>query len=154
MTEDEKTRYNAWNEHLSNTKERTNYSIRRMDLLIISICGAGIYIIFETLREFKTGEVAIENDNILISSGLFFLFAITFNFISQITGYHANNNEEKYITQELNKILQKNHDEIKQNIFDKNVTSFNSWTDILNILTILLMFLGLFFLALFNYKLF
>ena len=73
--------YNAWNEHLNNTKERTNYSIRRMDLLIISICGAGIYIIFETLREFKTGKIPIENSTLLLICGLCFLKAIIFNFI-------------------------------------------------------------------------
>jgi len=153
LTEEQNTKYNAWNEHLNNTRERTNYSLRRMDLLIISICGAGIYIIFETLREFKTGEIGIENDNILIATGIFFLLAITINFISQITGYHANNNEEKFIIMELDKIQERKINEQEQKSLNANVTSYDSWTSILNIASIGLMFLGLIFLAIFNYKL-
>lgn len=153
LTEDQKIHYNAWNEHLNNTRERTNYSIRRMDLLIISICGAGIYIIFETLREFKTGKIDINEDYVLATSGVLLLLAITINFISQVTGYFANDFEEKYIIEELKSIEGKEFDLPKQKEYDKNTISYNSWTKICNILSVILMFLGLGFLAYFNYKL-
>lgn len=96
MKKKDKFKYNAWNEHLKNTKELTYYSVRRMDLLIISISGVGIYIIFETLREFKTGNIEIEDTNLLLTSGLFFLISIVSNFFSQMTSYHANKNEQEY----------------------------------------------------------
>ena len=146
--------YNAWNEHLNNTRERTNYSIRRMDLLIISICGAGIYIIFETLREFKTGKIPLENSNLLLICGLCFLVAIILNFISQKTGYYSNNNEERYIYLELDKIKGKKIDVCEQEAIDRVVQKFNKITDILNIVSITLMLIGLILLAVFNFNLF
>jgi len=154
MKKKNELKYNAWNEHLNNTRERTNYSIRRMDLLIISICGAGIYIIFETLREFKTGKVNIDNSTLLLICGLCFLIAIISNFISQKTGFYSNNNEEKFISLELKKIQGKKIDSCKQDEYDRNVIKFNQITNRLNILSIFLMLIGLILLAIFNFSLF
>lgn len=154
MKKKNQLRYNAWNEHLNNTRERTNYSIRRMDLLIISISGAGIYIIFETLREFKTGHIKIEYSSLLLFSGLCFLTAILANFISQKTGFYSNDNEEKYIRLELDKITGKEINGGKQKKYDENVKTFNKSTDYLNAASIFLMLIGLVLLALFNFNLF
>lgn len=154
MKKKDQLKYNAWNEHLNNTRERTNYSIRRMDLLIISICGAGIYIIFETLREFKTGKVEIDNPTLLLICGLCFLVAIISNFISQKTGYYSNNNEEKFISLELKKIQGKDIDNCEQEGYDKNVIKFDKATNLLNIASIFLMLVGLVLLAIFNFSLF
>jgi len=147
-------KYNAWNEHLNNTRERTNYSIRRMDLLIISICGAGIFIIFQTLKEFKIGHVKIEDSTLLLISGLCFLIAIISNFISQKTGFYSNDNEEKFISLELKKIQGKKIDNCEQEKYDNNVVKFNKVTNILNITSIFLMLTGLVLLAIFNFSLF
>lgn len=149
-----KIKYNAWNDHLINTRERTNYSIRRMDLLIISICGAGIYIIFETLREFKTGDIVLENSNILLFSGISFLISITANFISQRTGYYANAYEEDYILIKLSKIEGDKINKSEQKRFNKKVKFYNKTTNILNHVSIILMFIGLGLLAIFNFFLF
>ncbi len=154
MKKKKELKYNAWNGYLNNTRERTNYSIRRMDLLIISICGAGIYIIFETLREFKTGNVEIEQPNILLVSGLCFLIAIISNFISQKTGFYSNDNEEKYINLELKKIVGKDIDDCEQDKLDDSVQKYNKWTNRLNITSISLMLIGLVLLAIFNFYLF
>lgn len=154
MKKKNQLRYNAWNEHLNNTKERTNYSIRRIDLLIISISGGGIYVIFETLREFKTGNVQIENPNILLVSGLALLFAIMLNLFSQYTGYYSNNYEEKYINLELSKIEGNKIDECEQENIDKKVNFYNKLTDFFNTSSLLLMILGIILLAWFNYFLF
>lgn len=148
-------KYNAWNEHLNNTRERTNYSIRRMDLLVISICGAGIYIIFETLREFKiNNKVELENSTLLLISGILFMIAIILNFVSQKTGYYSNNDEEKYIIIELTKLSGGESDDCEQDRLDRSVKRFNVLTDILNISSILLMLIGLILLAIFNFNLF
>jgi len=154
MKKKRQLKYNAWNEHLNNTRERTNYSIRRMDLLIISISGAGIYIIFETLREFKTGQVNIENSTLLLICGMCFLTAIISNFISQKTGFYSNNNEEKFINLELKKIQGKKIDIGNQEKYDENVKKFNKVTNVLNITSIFLMLIGLVLLAVFNFSLF
>jgi hypothetical protein len=154
MKKKNQLKYNAWNEHLINTRERTNYSIRRMDLLIISICGAGIYIIFETLREFKTGKVIIDNSTILLICGLCFLIAIISNFISQKTGFYSNNNEEKFISLELKKIQGKKIDSCEKEEYDRKVIRFNKVTNVLNVTSIFLMLIGLVLLAIFNFSLF
>ncbi|MCA0154539.1 hypothetical protein [Winogradskyella vincentii] len=153
MKKKDSYRYNKWISHLNNTKDRTNYSVRRMDLLILAISGSGIYIIFETLREFKTGQINIENSSLLIWSGVIFLLCIISNFISQITGYQANTNEEKYIQEELCKMEGENYDECAQKDFDSKVINFNKWTNVLNTISITLMLIGLLLLAIFNYLL-
>jgi hypothetical protein len=154
MKKKNEIKYNAWNEHLNNTRERTNYSIRRMDLLIISICGAGIYVIFGTLKEFKVGNVKIEDSTLLLICGLCFLTAIISNFISQKTGFYSNDYEEKFISLELKKIQGKEIDSCEQENYNKKVRDFNKATNILNITSIFLMFVGLVLLAIFNFSLF
>lgn len=154
MKKKDRSEYEKWVSHRNNTKERTNYSIRRMDLLIISISGAGIYIIFETIREFKTGSITMENKSVLLWSGIVFLLCIVSNFISQLTGYHANNNEERYIDFELRRIEGKEYDGCEQKFVDKKVEKFNLATSILNTASIILMLIGLLLLAIFNYLLF
>lgn len=154
MKKKKEIEYNAWSGYLNNTRERTNYSIRRMDLLVISISGAGIYVIFETLREFKTGKIPIDDSVLLLISGLCFLIAIVSNFISQKTGYFSNDFEEKFIGLELLKIKGKKIDECSQNKFDKKVKKYDKITNVLNIVSILLMLIGLILLAIFNFTLF
>ncbi len=64
------------------------YGIQRIDLLIISISGAGIYICFETLKYLHESSMDISN-SIKISGG-FLLIAIMINFLSQIFGRKSN----------------------------------------------------------------
>ncbi len=154
MKKKDEIEYNKWLSHLNNTKERTIYSIRRMDLLIISIGGAGLYIIFETIRELKGYEVDFDHENFLFVSGVSFLLSISTNFISQLTGYYANSNEEAYAQIELKRIEKKAIDECEKKKIDRRVDKFNLATDILNITSVFLMFIGLGFLAGFNYFLF
>ncbi|CAM4287795.1 DUF3899 domain-containing protein [Zobellia roscoffensis] len=125
-----------------------------MDLLVISISGGGIYIIFETLRELTEMQVLLDNKKLLLFSGLSLLLGMITNFTSQVTGYHANTNEECYILQELKKIEGKKFDECSQLKFDKKVNFYNRWTNILNNSSIVFMFLGIVLLAIFNYCLF
>lgn len=154
MKKKDQLEYNKWVDHLNNTKDRTNYSIRRMDLLIISISGAGIYIIFETIRELKTGGIALDHPRLLLWSGITFLIGITSNFISQLTGYHGNNYEEEYSQIVLRKIEKKDFDECRRKLLNARINKLNLLTDILNITSMILMFVGLTLLAFFNYHLF
>ena len=146
--------YKEWSEHLNQTKERTNYSVRRFDLLIISISGAGLYIIFETLRELKTGNIESNNSWLLIISGILFLFSIISNFISQKTGEKSNTYEEKYIYMELDSIKGLKIDRLEQERLDTEVQFYNKCTEILNNTSMIFMLVGLVMLGIFNYLLF
>lgn len=146
--------YNAWSSYLENTRDRANYAVRRMDLLVISICGAGTYIIFETFRAVISGSLISNNTIYIKMGGVFFLSAVVTNFISQLTGFYANDYEEKYIYQELTKIEGKEIDECYQKKVDKLSKRFTLATNILNISSITLMLVGLLLLAIFNYSLF
>lgn len=143
--------HDEWKEHLLNSKERTIYSLKRIDLLIISISAAGIYIIFETLREFKTGGVAIEYPLIIFTSGLSLMLAIISNFFSQKTGYNANKYEEKYTAIELERIKGEEVDDCIQKEYDKKTKLYNWWTNNLNTFSIVFMIVGLILLSIINY---
>ncbi len=147
-------KYRNWFSHLENTKERTNYSIRRMDLLTISITGAGIYIIFETLKFLKEENIIVYNSWLLVASGICFLLSVCTNFSSQITGFYANHFEEKYILLVLEQIKKKKVNLQDMDRFDCKTLSFNKWTRVLNILSVSTMFLGLIGLVVFYFNFF
>lgn len=148
--------YNSWKDYLNSTRERTFYSIQRMDLLIIAICGAGIYIFFETIREFKpeSGELIMNNAGVLILSGIAFLLGILSNFISQWTGYLANTYEENYCNLRLSELRGDKIKEKKLNKLDEDIKFYNNWTKSLNMLSIIIMFIGVTLLTIFNLLLF
>jgi len=154
MDKNTESKYNAWNEYLTTTREKTNYAIRRFDLLLISLSGAGIYIIFETIREFKTGNVVIEDSFLLSISGFSLLLSIISNFLSQYTGYKANHFEERYIIIQLRKIEGKNYDKLERKENNSKSKLYTKITDKLNLISMILMFIGLIFLAYFNYRFF
>ncbi|MFY0629254.1 MAG: hypothetical protein JXR05_02665 [Flavobacteriaceae bacterium] len=143
--------YYAWKQHLDNTKEIKIYSLKRLDLLIISISGAGIFIIFETLREFKTNNIEIESSMIIFLSGLSLMLAIISNFFSQRTGYNANRYEEKYTNIQLRKIKGKDIDIFKEEKCNEKVKLYNKLTERLNVVSIGFMILGLILLTTFYY---
>lgn len=134
---------------MSNIKEKQKlswegmfYSIQRIDLLIISICGGGIYVSLETLKYLTENNM---NINCLIRiAGAFFLFGIIVNFLSQLFGYKANEQDflmcEKQIQCENNPTLDE-EDYIKK--YDLKATFFSNWTTKLNYISVVLMFLGL-----------
>jgi uncharacterized membrane protein SirB2 len=154
MKKKNEIKYKAWNEYLNLTREKTNYAIRRFDLLLISLSGAGIYIIFETIREFKTGSVVIEDPKILIISGICLLFSIISNFLSQYTGYLANDFEEKFIIIMLCKIAGDKFDEKKKKENNNESKRYTKITNRLNKTSMALLFLGLGTLAYFNFDFF
>lgn len=144
-------KYNNWSSYLENTRDRTNYATRRMDLLIISICGAGIYIIFETFREVNNETLIVDDITVLKVSGVLFLISIVANFASQLTGYNANNNEEMYTIQKLRKLAGKSFDKSKKDNANKLSANYTMVTKILNIVSTSLMLFGLMSLTIFYY---
>ncbi len=154
MSDKDKVTHGNWTSFLNHTRERTWYAVKRMDLLIISICGAGIYIIFETFKSIAAKElINVSNVELLKISGIMFLSAIITNFISQRTGYYSNNYREKYTLLQIHKIEGNEINEELQNDHDCKAKSFNRATNILNNVSIGLMLIGLLLLVIFNYTL-
>jgi len=126
------------------------YAIQRIDLLIISISGAGIYIIFETLRFFKENELVIDLYWLKMGGGLF-ASAIIVNFASQWTGFAANKNEENWAELKIEETMDQEVDKCKMCRVDKNVSTYNTLTTILNITSTVLMIAGVILLIWFNF---
>lgn len=118
------------------------YSIQRIDLLIVSICGAGIYVCLETIKYLsdKSQDISLL---VRISGGLF-LFGIIINFLSQIFGYKANQQDFLMCQTEIDagdKISKSEQDEIDG--YDKKSEMFSKLTDRFNYLSMGFMFVGL-----------
>lgn len=65
------------------------YSVQRIDLLIIAVSGAGVYVCLETLK-FIVEEKLDESPLLIKLAGLMFVLAVVVNFISQITSKKTN----------------------------------------------------------------
>ncbi len=121
------------------------YSVQRMDLLIISISGAGVYVILETLKysfENCLGDLWL----IKLSGGLFIL-SIVVNFISQYTGKKANHYDLLYCDELIKCDGNPNADE-KEKIekYDLESEDYSNKTKTVNGISMILMFIGLVFL--------
>jgi hypothetical protein len=134
---------------MNNTKDRQKlswegmfYSIQRIDLLIVLLSGAGIYVCLETIKYLTEKEL-----NVHLSvkiSGVFFLVSIMINFLSQIFGYKANEQDFLMCQTKIEageKTSKKEEKEIKE--FDKKSDKFSNLTNKFNYLSIAFMFLGL-----------
>ena len=118
------------------------YSIQRIDLLIIAISGASIYVILETMKYLRTAGVEIPD--IIKWSGGLFLGAIIFNFIGQWYGKKAN--EEDYLMCEtkLEEGYSENSDlQVEAKQYDDKSDKFTDITTKTENISILLMFSGL-----------
>lgn len=138
------------------------YSIQRIDLLIISICGAGIYVCLETIKYLATNDdIHVCKCLIKISAG-FFLIGIILNFFSQHCGYKAN--YQSYLmydceveADDINS-LESINDVQKEKLenlncqgreYDKKSDEYSSLTTTLNYISMGFMFIGLIFTFLF-----
>lgn len=122
-------------------KERKNlayqnvfYSSQRIDLMTISISGAGIYVTLEGIKYAYENNL---NSACLKASGILFVIAIMVNFASQLTGKKSNeldhNMSENQLIGDLN----------RANLLDSKAENWSKWTTGLTIAGIALMFLGL-----------
>lgn len=116
------------------------YSIQRIDLLIVSICSAGIYVILETVK-----FLVEKNLNVswyLKIAGITFIAGIIINFLSQICGFKAN--EQDYLMCELecdDKKVEKDQSKIEN--YDKRAELFSNLTNKLNYFSMALLTIGL-----------
>jgi hypothetical protein len=119
------------------------YSIQRIDLLIVSICSAGIYVILETVK-----FLVERNLNVswcLKAAGIAFIAGIIINFLSQLCGYKAN--EQDYLMCELEcNDKEVERDQLQIDIYDKKAALFSNLTNKLNYISMGLLTGGLIFL--------
>lgn len=133
-------------ERLKNSKKMACdgwvYAIQRMDLLIISISGAGVWIILETLK--YSYEHTLCSVIILKVAGFIFVLAMVINFGSQWTGKRTNLHHISWIDEQIKSGNSRTSDQqIKITTLDCKAENWGKATNILNFLSMLLMLAGL-----------
>ncbi len=118
------------------------YSVQRIDLLIISLCSAGIYVSLETLKYLSKNNQ--ENSFTLKVGGVFFLLGIIINFLSQTSGFNSNKQEYLKCLVEIDCFNTKSKESDKKiRKYDKAAEKFSDWTNYLNTASMIFMFAGL-----------
>ncbi len=118
------------------------YSMQRIDLLIISISGAGIYVCLETIKYLTDASTCVSWQ--IKVSGATFLFAIILNFLSQLSGYKTNEKDYLMCQAEIeagNKISKSEQEQIDS--YDRLSERYTTATRRFNYLSMLFMFIGL-----------
>ncbi|RKS42571.1 hypothetical protein BC962_3238 [Gillisia mitskevichiae] len=118
------------------------YSVQRIDLLIVSISGAGIYLCLETLKYLKDNN--LELGNLIKWSGGILLLAIIINFVSQFLGNKSNYYDYLYCGSILD--AENNPDDAQQaeiNKYDCISDVYDKFTTIFNYASAILMLSGL-----------
>lgn len=138
--------------HLADAKTREFYAIQRIDLLVISVSGAGIYIVFETIKFVLEKNLTVSRC-LLEWSGGFFVTAILFNFASQWAGFYANKNEVCWAHLEHKKASGDKLTEAQEKDqcgHDTLGSIYGWWTRLLNIASTVAMIVGIIILLIFN----
>ena len=125
------------------------YSIQRIDLLIVSICSAGIYISLETLKFLSVNNQEVSY--FLKVAGLLFVFGVISNFVSQLFGLKSN--EKDFLMCQV-KIdcegSKESANDIKEyDDYEKSSKNFSKWTLRLNYTSLAFLSFGLFTLLLY-----
>ena len=118
------------------------YSAQRIDFLIVSISGAGIYICLESIKYLSENKIPVHA--LVKFSGCFFLVAITINFVSQVFGKKSNEQDYLMCEAQINageKISKSEQEEIDK--YDKTAEKYTKITNRLNSVSMYLMFAGL-----------
>jgi hypothetical protein len=133
--------YIQWMEdHHKESKQRENYSNARLDLLTISISGAGLYIALETLKFLFEEKSGMPSWPVKVA-GVLFTCAIAVNFWSQHTGRRTNIAAAQWALYEA--LKEKNgHEYPEQDPFEKDRECFGRMTKWLNVAATLLMLGG------------
>jgi hypothetical protein len=140
-------------------RSNTTYSIQRIDLLIISVSSAGIYVSLEIMKYITESKlltlIQIKDFNFGFKiTGALFLLSIIINFISQWSAYRANfyslDSTKKKIEAKEYKV--DNNEKTKE--LDALANTYNRTTAWTNQLSTILMIIGLALLMVFTWNLF
>lgn len=120
------------------------YSIQRIDLLIISLSGAGIYACFELLKYIDTDVVLTKYPEVGTPfkwAGILFTLAIISNFISQWTSYKGSSISLESTKMEIH--AEENNEKPNTKLLDHKAKKLNEITDWLNLSSNFFMIAGL-----------
>lgn len=153
MDEDKREELKAlrWRDNKERALSHKWYAIGRIDLLIISISGAGIYTAFELIKYYKEQQY-INDLTWLKISAIFFTLAILTNFVSQFFGYYANNYEAVYNNNKfLSAIGESAKSEKELDEIDCYRKIYDNWVNRTNWISASCMGIGIIVLAVYNY---
>lgn len=145
--------------HVKVVRENKNYSMQRLDVLLITICGAGIYTSFELMKFVSTskflqiGEIRCINTYFKVTA-LLFTISIIVNFLSQWTAYKTTSSEIEYIKMVVLKAKGTEVDINKMLAFKDKSDFYNKITSKANITGMLVMIAALVCLIIFTWNLF
>lgn len=132
------------------TLDNMNYSLHRLDLLIISISGAGVYACLETAKFMVEKQKEIEFA--IQFSTLLFIVSIIANLISQYTGYLSNRYDYSMCEAKINCKEDDELTNLEIKKLDKKSQNFDNMTNLLNIISLGLLIIGLIFLIIYFYN--
>lgn len=114
------------------------YSAQRIDTLIMTISGAGIYVSLESMKYMNTNKIEIPT--LLKAAGFGFVIAIFLNFISQYCSYKTHSND--YIIEDINCRSSKERKDFKSIVegSERKAVIYSVINDWLNVLSALAMF--------------
>lgn len=125
--------------------ENMTYSMQRLDLLIISISGAGVYATLEMSKFIIEKKFCFATISKFHIPAILFLLAIIANLLSQYTGY-LSNLYDFYLCDEKIDCNGKNANDEQEKVFerlDKISSRYNTVTDLLNKGSLLLLVFGI-----------
>lgn len=122
--------------------EGWHYAVQRIDLLIISISGAGVYICLETLKYHHQNP--LKYTQWIKAAGLLLVVSILVNLISQFTGKAANEYDLRMSQLKIECDEEKTDSKIS-NIakLDTKSEIYSQYTDWLNMASFIIMVAGL-----------
>lgn len=88
------------------------YSIQRIDLLLVALCGGGIYVCLETIK--YLADIGHPVDLLVKLAGGMFLFGIITNLIGQMYGQKANCQDYLWCESRLDDDPQEDQDKFDQ----------------------------------------
>lgn len=141
-----------WHKHQEDALERQLYSIKRMDVMVVSLSGACIYIVFQTLRFLNSpdGVNVVSSIWELKVAAIAAVLAIIVNFASQIFGSRANKNEALYADGTIKQIEDDEDDEDELKDFDNKASLYGKLTSQANFIAIVFMIIAIVFLVIYN----
>jgi len=134
--------------YLDSSWKAAFYSIQRIDLLIISISGAGIYACLEIFQYIHKEKICADLCFLKLI-GFLFTAAIILNFISQFSGYKSNFHSFLKADHEIDQIESQTNHKKEISKLDCYISIYDKITQTLNVISAVVMIISLIGLTIF-----
>lgn len=142
MSAEKNFKIERWIKHEERSLSNKWYAIGRIDLLIISISGGGLFVLFETFK-FIHGLKPPIDVGLLKCGAIYFVIAIIVNFVSQVFGFYANKYEAIFATKSIKKETGEQVDSLEFAKLDVKIDFLNLSLNISNGISVISMFIGI-----------